>query len=574
VFVPDFNLGAMENPGCVTFTDSLVFRSAVTEAERSTRARVVVHEMAHMWFGDAVTMKWWNDLWLNESFAEYMAHRVSSDATDHPGHWTDFAFVRKWWGLQADQRGSTHPVAADAIKDARASLDDFDGISYAKGAAVLKQLATYLGDEVFLAGVNAHLAAHEFGNADLREFIDKLTEAGAVGLENWSEQWLRTAGLDTISAERTATGIRLRRVTPADHPADRPHQFTVTGYDESGRGVSVPVQLDTDEVEVGLDPSLAVVVPDAGDDTWAKIRLDADSLRKLPEVLPKIESGVTRAVIWNSIRDAAADGELDPKLGFEVLLAVLPHEESDIAVGSLLRWAEDRLLGGYLPHEQYRSRFASVLTERLGSVPAGSSVQLAVVRGVVASTDDEALLRGWLDGSGVPAGLVVDAELRWLIVVRLARLGLIGEKDVEAELARDKSTEGVAHATRCRAALPTAAAKERAWTSISTDGELGANELFAACDGFWHPAQLDITAPYVDRYFAEIGGTAELRSGMAVSITAGKAFPRYDVEERVVALAEQLASDEKVAPGIRRTVADMADDLRRAVAVRAAFPSE
>jgi aminopeptidase N len=573
VFVPDFNLGAMENPGCVTFTDSLVFRSAVTDAERSTRARIVVHEMAHMWFGDTVTMQWWNDLWLNESFAEYMAHRVSTDATEHPGHWTDFAFVRKWWGMQADQRSSTHPVAADALKDARSSLDDFDGISYAKGAAVLKQLVSYLGDEVFLAGVKAHLAAHEFGNATLRDLIDKLTEAGGVDLENWSEQWLRSAGLDTISAERTATGIRLRRVTSADHPADRPHQFTITGYDESGRGVSVPVLLDTDTVEVELDPSRAVVVPDAGDDTWAKIRLDADSLRMLPEVLPKIDSGVTRAVIWNSIRDSTADRELDPRLAFEVLLAVLPHEDSDIAVGNLLRWAEDRVVGGYLPYQPYCGRLASVLTERLGTTPAGSSLQLAITRGVVAMTDDATLLRGWLSGDGVPAGLIVDADLRWSLVLRMVRLGAVGMEVIDAELVRDKSSEGVAQAARCRAALPTADAKEAAWAAITTEAEIGVSQLFAACEGFWHPSQLEITAPYVDRYFAEIGGTAVLRSGVAVSLSTQRAFPRFAVEERVVGLAEQLASDEKVAPGIRRVVADMADDLRRAVAVRAAFPA-
>ena len=573
VFVPDFNLGAMENPGCVTFTDSLVFRSAVTDAERSTRARIVVHEMAHMWFGDTVTMQWWNDLWLNESFAEYMAHRVSTDATEHLGHWTDFAFVRKWWGMQADQRSSTHPVAADALKDARSSLDDFDGISYAKGAAVLKQLVSYLGDEVFLAGVKAHIAAHEFGNATLRDLIDKLTEAGGDDLDNWSGQWLRSAGLDTISAERTATGIRLRRVTPADHPADRPHQFTITGYDESGRGVSVPVLLDTDIAEVELDPSLAVVVPDAGDDTWAKIRLDVDSLRTLPEVLPKIDSGVTRAVIWNSIRDSTADRELDPGLAFEVLLAVLPHEDSDIAVGNLLRWAEDRVVGGYLPYQPYCGRLASVLTERLGTTPAGSSLQLAITRGVVAMTDDATLLRGWLGGDEVPAGLVVDADLRWSLVLRMVRLGAVGMEVIDAELIRDKSSEGIAQAARCRAALPTAEAKEAAWAAITTEAEIGVSQLFAACEGFWHPSQLEITAPYVDRYFAEIGGTAALRSGVAVSLSAQRAFPRFAVEERVVGLAEQLASDEKVAPGIRRVVADMADDLRRAVAVRAAFPA-
>lgn len=278
-------------------------------------------------------------------------------------------------------------------------------------------------------------------------------------------------------------------------------------------------------------------------------------------------------MIWNSIRDSTADRELDPGLAFEVLLAVLPHEDSDIAVGNLLRWAEDRVVGGYLPYQPYCGRLASVLTERLGTTPAGSSLQLAITRGVVAMTDDATLLRGWLGGDEVPAGLVVDADLRWSLVLRMVRLGAVGMEVIDAELIRDKSSEGVAQAARCRAALPTAEAKEAAWAAITTEAEIGVSQLFAACEGFWHPSQLEITAPYVDRYFAEIGGTAALRSGVAVSLSAQRAFPRFAVEERVVGLAEQLASDEKVAPGIRRVVADMADDLRRAVAVRAAFPA-
>jgi aminopeptidase N len=561
----------MENPGCVTFRDSMVFRSAVTDGERSSRARTVVHEMAHQWFGDTVTMKWWNDLWLNESFAEYMAHRVSTHATKYTDNWIDFAFIRKWWGLQADQRSSTHPVAADAVKDALASLDDFDGISYAKGAAVLKQLAAYLGDDIFLAGVRAHIVANEFGNATFADLLAKWTEAGATGLDSWARNWLRTPGLDTISATRTETGIKLRRVVPAEYPAERPHKLTVGGYDESGRATSVAVLLDADEAEVELDPSLAVVIPDAADDTWAKIRLDADSLANLPSVLPKIEDGVTRAVVLNSIRDATADAEVDPLAGLDVMTGMLPHETSDIALGTMVGWATTHLLGVYLPYEPYRGRLADVLTERLRTAPAGSSLQLAVARGAVRFTDDAAMLNGWLNGEGVPEGLTMDAELRWTVLLQLARLGAVGDAEIDAELERDTSSEGVVHATRCRAALPTAAAKERAWSLIMTDADVANYELYAACEGFWHPGQEELTASYVDRYFAEIAGTEKLRSGWVVASSAKLAFPRYAVDQQTIARAADLAADESVAAGIRRSVGDGLDDLKRALAVRAAY---
>ncbi|TCO51151.1 aminopeptidase N [Kribbella antiqua] len=570
-FVPEFNAGAMENPGCVTFRDPLVFRSAATDSERSTRARTVVHEMAHQWFGDTVTMKWWNDLWLNESFAEYMAHRVATTATDYTDSWIDFAYVRKWWGLQADQRSSTHPVAADPVKDARASLEDFDGISYAKGAAVLKQLAAYLGDDVFLAGVRAHIVSNEFGNATFADLVAKWTEAGAVDLDSWASNWLRTPGVDTISAVRTDGGIKLRRVAPAEYPAVRPHKLTVGGYDEAGRGTTVDVLLDADEVDVPLDPSVAVVIPDAGDDTWAKIRLDADSLAKLPSVLPKIEDGVTRAVVWNSIRDAVNDAELDPKLGFDVLVGMLPHETSDIAVQTMVGWSITHLLGVFLPYEPYRGQLASALSDRLRTAPGGSSLQLAVARGYVRFTDEADVLRGWLNGDGVPDGLAMDADLRWLVLLQLARLGVVGDAEIDAELERDTSSEGLVHATRCRAALPTAEAKERAWTVIMTDADVANYELYAACEGFWHPAQAEVTAPYVDRYFAEIAGTDKLRSGWVVSTNAKLSFPRYAVSPQTVGRASDLVADDSVAAPIRRAVGDNLDDLKRALAVRSAF---
>ncbi|MFI7064228.1 aminopeptidase N [Kribbella sp. NPDC050124] len=570
-FVPEFNAGAMENPGCVTFRDQMVFRSAVTDGERSNRARTIVHEMAHQWFGDIVTMEWWNDLWLNESFAEYMAHRVSTDATQYTDNWIDFAFIRKWWGLQADQRSSTHPVAADPVKDALASLDDFDGISYAKGAAVLKQLAAYLGDEVFLAGVGAHIRSNEFANATFADLVAKWTEAGATDLDTWARNWLRTPGLDTISASRTESGTVLRRVAPAEFPAERPHKLTVGGYDADGRGTAVAVLLDADEVAVALDPSVAVVIPDAGDDTWAKIRLDADSLANLPAVLPKIADGVTRAVVLNSIRDAVADAELDPKLGFDVLIGMLPHETSDIAVSTMVGWANTHLLGIYLPYEPYRGQLAEALAARLKTVTAGSSLQLSVARGYVRFTEEVDVLKGWLVGAGVPAGLAMDADLRWTVLLQLARLGAAGPADIDAELERDTSSEGIVHATRCRAALPTAEAKEQAWTLITTDADVANYELYAACEGFWHPGQTELTATYVNRFFAEIGGTEKLRSGWVVAQSARLAFPRYAVEQQVVARATDLVADESVAAGIRRSVGDGVDDLNRALAVRSAF---
>ena len=567
VFVPDFNLGAMENPGCVTFADHLVFRSKVTEAERSTRARIVVHEMAHMWFGDLVTMKWWNDMWLNESFAEYMAHRVTEDATDYRGNWTDFAFVRRWWGLQTDQSSSTHPVAPDSLKDARQSLDDFDGISYAKGAAVLKQLAKYLGDDVFLKGVNAHLESNEYGNADLPEFIAKLTEAGAPDLDNWSEQWLRTSGLDTITAERTPTGVVLHRTSP--DASRRPHKLSVRGYDASGAGKTVDVVLEGDTAEVALSNDLAVIVPDADDDTWAKIRLDATSLANLPAVLPKIADGTTRAVIWNSIRDATAHAELDPRKALELFATAIQPEDSDIAVGSLVHWLEERVLGGYLPYDESRGVVADALGNKLGTTEPSSSLQLATVRGFVATTDDARLLQAWLSGSDVPEGLEIDADLRWAFVLRLVRLDAFGAAEIDAELARDTSTEGVNHAARCRSAL--ADGKEAAWTRIMTDPTVGVKELLAAAEGFWHPGQAAVTAPYVERFFTDIHRTAEIRAGMVVALTVHRIVPEGVIEPELLVRAEALVADESVAPSIRRQTANFADNLRKAVTVRRTF---
>lgn len=347
--------------------------------------------------------------------------------------------------------------------------------------------------------------------------------------------------------------------------ADRPHQLTVGAYDESGRGTFVDVLLDRESV--GVDLALGkVVVPDAKDDTWAKIRLDETSLANLAEVYPRIEDGTTRAVIWNSIRDATADGELGPDRALDLLLKTLPHEDSDIAVGSLLSWVETRLLGIYLPCSQHRGRVAEVLTVRLAQTPPGSSLQLAIAHGVIATTEDAKLLQAWLAGTLVPQGVQIDADLRWSLVLRLAQLGVFGAAEIDLELARDRSTAGVTHAASCRAALRDG--KDQAWARIMTDPKIGLNELVATCRGFWHPAQTDVTAPYVERFFGDISGTADLRAGTAVTLTGMLSFPRFAVDQRVIDQAQRLIADDSVAHSIRRAVSDHRDDLCRAVVAR------
>jgi aminopeptidase N len=343
--------------------------------------------------------------------------------------------------------------------------------------------------------------------------------------------------------------------------------LSVRGYDADGTGTTVEVMLEGDTVEVALGNDL--IVPDADDDTWAKIRLDATSLANLPAVLPKVADGTTRAVIWNSIRDATAYAEFDPRQALELFVTAIQHEDSDIAVGSLVRWLEDRVLGGYLPYDESRAAVADALSNKLATAEPGSSLQLATVRGLIAAADDAALLQAWLGGSQVPDGLEVDAELRWALVLRLVRLNVFGAAEIDAELARDTSTEGVIHAARCRSALPDG--KEAAWTRIMTDPTIGVKELLAAAEGFWHPGQAAATAPYVERFFTDIHRTAEIRSGMVVSLTVSRIAPRYAIDADLIPRAEAMIADETVAPGIRRQTANFLDDLRKAVAVRRTF---
>ncbi|GAA1795710.1 aminopeptidase N [Planosporangium flavigriseum] len=589
VFVPEFNGGAMENPGCVTFRDEYVFRSAVTRAQRMERAVVIAHEMAHMWFGDLVTMRWWDDLWLNESFAEYLGTRVAGEATRFTDTWTDFAISRKTWGYAADQRPSAHPVAPERVDDSADALLNFDGISYAKGAAALRQLATYVGDEAFLAGLRKYFAAHGYGNATLADLLTSLGEVSGRDLWGWAALWLRESGVTTLRPAGEVgpggryTAVSVVQTAPSSNPVLRPHRLALGLYDRGADGrvtrrerVEVEVEPDHERTPVPAltgRPAAALLLVNDDDLTYAKTRLADRDLAALPELLPAVADPVARALLWSAAWDSTRDAEADPT-GFVNLAVVgLPTELDPGVFAQVIGFAADITAGQYLTAARRPgalAALASACAEVLASVPAGSDRQLAAARGLVrcAGPGEVETLRGWLGGRNAPDGLAIDADLRWAVLGRLVVLGAAGTADIDDESERDRSAHGVQHAARCRAALPDAGEKARAWDAIAADETLSNRSLLALAEGFWQPEQEELTAAYVSRYFQDMPTMAARRSAQVVSQVAGAAYPRYAVRAATAEAAQRLLDRTDLPAVLRRVIGDRTDDLRRALAVR------
>ncbi|MEV4483652.1 aminopeptidase N [Micromonospora coxensis] len=584
-FVPEFNAGAMENPGLVTLRDDYVFRSAVTDTQRELRATTIAHEMAHMWFGDLVTMRWWDDLWLNESFAEYLGTRVTAEATRFDRAWTTFAIRRKAWGYTADQRPSTHPVAPEEVTDAAEGLLNFDGISYAKGASVLRQLVAWLGDESFLAGLNAHFAAHRFGNATLADLLDALSAAGGRDLTDWAECWLRRPQVNTLRMETAVdadgrwASAAVVQTAPEAYPVLRPHRIGVGRYAADGTVTRVEVDLDPDVDKgrtelAGLvgEPATGLLLPNDGDLTFAKIRLDPASADAVPMVLPGLTDPLARALLWGEALDAARDGERPVTALVSLIAAALPAETEVIIAEEVLglsRGLIDRYLDP-LAREAALLRVAGACAALLAGAPPGGSLQLAAARGLIAASTDTGLLAGWLAGDGVPDGLAVDADLRWALLLRLVVLGAAGEPEIAAEAAADRSAIGAERAACCRAALPDADAKRAAWEIVTRSTELSNRLVEATAEGFWQPEQAELTAPYVARYFADMPAAARLRTAWVADGITKLAFPGYAVAQPTRELAAALLARDDLTPGLRRWVTDLDDDMRRALVARTA----
>ncbi|MFB7373918.1 aminopeptidase N [Streptomyces sp. NPDC056222] len=583
-FVPEFNAGAMENPGLVTFRDEFVYRSAVTVTERQTRAMVIAHEMAHMWFGDLVTLRWWDDIWLNESFAEYMGYQTVNEACSErfPDTWIDFGIERKAWGYDADQRPSTHPVAPDpdAVPDTASALLNFDGISYAKGASALRQLVAWMGEKDFLTGINTHFKRHRFGNATLADFIDNLASATDRDVHGWAEQWLRTTGVDTLTPE--LGGDETRTTLTVRHDGSRPHRITVGVYDRDLVEAKRLVPRERVEVDVPQTeplelpgPRPALVVLNEGDLTYAKVRLDEASLETALRTLSAIPDALTRAIVWNTLRDMVRDGELEPSAYLETALAHLP-EETDLAiVQGVLAFARTQIADRYVSVEE-RPAALTLLTglarDLLRRTEDGENpgLRLTAVRTFISSATQPDAIAAWLADGTVPGGPEIDPELRWRILARLAVLGAIDEAAIDTELERDPSATGQEGAARCRAALPNAEAKAAAWSRLFDSDDLS-NYLFTAtAQGFWQPEQGDLVREYVPRFYPAATALGA-RRGAAMAEAAGRyAFPMYAIDQESLSLGDNHLTDEALTPALHRKLADQLDDLRRALRVRTA----
>ncbi len=562
-FVPEFNAGAMENPGCVTFRDPLIFTSRVTRNQHISRATTIAHEMAHQWFGNLVTPEWWDDLWLNESFAEYMGNRVTADATEYGDAWVQTAFVRKTWGLFTDQSPVTHPVAGNGAQDASSALQDFDGISYAKGSAALKQLAAMMGDDVFFAGARQHFEGNRFGNATMHDLFAAWEGAGGGDLSDWTTGWLRTAGVDTITIDRA--GGSLVRTPPAEHPADRTHSFELALHDGTGWR-RTPVRLTSERTPVDLGD--AAVVPDPAEATWARFDLDETTRAALPDLVAGIDDPLMRASLLNTVRGNVHNAVLPIDEAVSLVERALPVEEDETGLQQLGYFATRRLVAWAADPAAIAARVQAAALEGLAGASAGSGRQLGLFQVALATAHDAEQLRGWLASDSLPEGLELDRDLRWRVLTRLAVLGAINADELQAQLDEAPEAESKVDHARARASLPDADSKAWAWRRFTGEESVPNYELEATGDGFWRRGQESVTSPYVERYFAEVPGIASVYQGWVLPDVAEAFFPFTAFDEALEPAREVIGRD-GLDKSLARRLTECLDLLERSVAARA-----
>ncbi|MFJ5227455.1 aminopeptidase N [Streptomyces sp. NPDC088400] len=583
-FVPEYNLGAMENPGLVTFREEFIFRGRVTRASYERRANVILHEMAHMWFGDLVTMRWWDDLWLKESFADFMGSFSMVEATRFTDGWITFANNRKSWAYRADQLPSTHPITAD-IRDLEDAKLNFDGITYAKGASVLKQLVAYVGKDAFLEGARRYFKRHAYGNTRLGDLLSVLEETSGRDMADWSRSWLQTAGVNSLTpqvlydAQDRITELAVVQDAPESHPELRPHRVAIGLYRRTPEGELVRyARAETDvagprtvvtELAGAEKPELILVNDD--DLTYCKVRFDAGSLDTLRARLGDLADPLARALCWSALWNLTRDA-LMPTRDFIALVLTHAGRETDIGVLQMLHtWARSALTHYAAPNwrEQGGQLLAEgALRELRTTEPAGQH-QLTWARffASVATTEaDFQLLRGLLDGTAKIDGLVVDQELRWSFLEPLASHGLADESVVAAELARDDTASGKRHQMRCLAARPSASVKAQAWAQVVESDALSNALVEATISGFVQPAQRELLAPYAARYFEVIERVWTERSiQIAMDVVRGL-FPALQGDRRTLDAAHAwLDTHQDAAPALRRLVLEAGDDLARAL---------
>ncbi len=572
VFVPEFSNIAMENPACVLIRDQQLYRGTATAREREDRAVTIAHEMSHMWFGNLVTMRWWDDLWLNEAFADYMGHRVPTAVTAFTGAQTTFSAARKALAYAADQRPSTHPLSADA-PDVATGLSHFDHISYFKGSAVIRQLATLVGDEALREGLRGFIERHAYGNADYGDFLAALTASSRIDLASWAERWLRESNVNTLEPEISVidgriAGAAIVQSAPASHPVLRPHTLNIGLYGPEPATVRVTIDGRRTELpELTGRPAPRFLLLNDDDLAYAKIRLDAPSLAALPAEMPAL-TPLNRAMIWSALLLEVRDAVLPAAEYLSLVGRLLPAETAPPILTEVLRQAHAEVIDRFLAQrhrETALAQQAELCREILAAAPPGDPRRLIVFRALIGCTAGGAELRGWIAGRDLPADITLDSELTWLMRYRLAQLGELSEEEISAAYQADRSLQGEQFLAKCLAARPDPAAKRGAWQAITTGAELSNYRVWALAEGFWQPGQPDLTAPYVERFFADLPGVDRLRGDQVMPMLTQLLYPRYAASPATVVAAETLLERGELSIPVRRKVIDATDDLRHVI---------
>jgi len=596
LFVPEFNAGAMENAGAVTFLEDYVFRSKVTRASYERRAETVLHEMAHMWFGDLVTMRWWDDLWLNESFATFASVLCQAEATEFTEAWTTFANSEKSWAYRQDQLPSTHPVAAD-IPDLAAVEVNFDGITYAKGASVLKQLVAYVGLEHFLTGLRDYFRAHAFDNATFDDLLTALEKASGRDLSDWGRQWLKTTGLNTLRADFDVDADgRFSRFAVTQSGAapgageTRTHRLAIGVYDGDGDGRLTRVHREELDVSgestevpalVGLPHGKLILVND-DDLTYCSLRLDPDSLQTALDRIADIAEPLPRTLVWSAAWEMTRDAELRAR-DFVALVSGGIQAETEVGVAQRLLLQAQTALGSYAEPDWAASQGWPALADRLlelaRGAAAGSDHQLAFVNALctsLLSTRHVVVLADLLDHEpadlGLP-GLSIDTDLRWRIVTALAAAGEIDADGpetpfIDAEVKRDPTAAGKRNGAQAATARPQAAVKEAAWTSVTEDDTLANITTRSIISGFAQPGQGELLKPFGARYFAAIKGIWERRSSEVAQTVVVGLYPSWDISDGGIAAADEFLADSGLPPALRRLVLEGRAGIERSLRAR------
>ena len=588
IFTPEFNAGAMENVGAVTFLESYIFRSKVADALVERRASTILHELAHMWFGNLVTMQWWDDLWLNESFADWAAATAMAEATRWDEAWTTFATSDKSWAYQQDQLSSTHPIAAD-MRDLDAVSANFDGITYSKGASVLKQLVAYVGRQAFRDGVRAYFAKHAYGNTTLPDLLTELEATSGRDLGEWTRLWLQTAGVTTArlvletDADGTITAARVDQSATKEYPALRPHRMAIGVYDVEGTTLVRRDRLEVDvagestpvDSLVGMRRGNLMLLND-DDLAYTKVRLDETSLRTVLDHADGL-TGLPRAIVQTALWDMARDADIPAHDYVAFTLDVLGTDLDSTGLRhTLVRLATaTRIYSDPARRVELLALTAQRLREHALAAAPGSDAQFQLVTAFAAYATSDAdldLISGWLEGRDVPDGLAVDTDMRWSLITALAGGGRLDEAAIAAEEARDATATGRERAAAARAARPPPEAKAAAWAAAVENDSLPNAMIVSISQGFQRcGTDPELLREYVERYHAMLRPMWESRTTAIAEVIVSRFHPLPLADQALLdASQEWLAQNADAPAGLVRLVGEARDGVARALAAQSA----